>query len=204
MKPYYELLDLFNKQIDIMKIIVANTPFKSSLEAYIIKSEGLRKNLENILALSKDNNLDLSVLKENINTVLNSFLDKYNQLKYFINLFDETENYPRFSDSVITSNYILSINQVLEVIYTLIELGNVDEETKKLIESEIATIMKKWQNKMIESDFVYQENSSFDNMQVNDNYKFELEILKELYLIVFNLETYLNNLSFYETLRKYS
>ncbi len=203
-KPYYEVLDLLNKQIDIMKLIVANTPFKTSLEPYVIKATKLKKHLENMLSSSINNSFDLNLLKQNISKILNSFLDKYNHLKGFTNLFNETESYPIFSDSVISSNYILSINQVLAEIYTLIEIGNIDEETKNTIEKEIATIMKKWQNKMIESNFIYQESSYFHQMTIKDNYKFELEILKELYLIIFNLSSYLNNLSFYETLRMHS
>ena len=207
-KPYYDLLMFLTNQIESIKeeLEKCHPMIKEKLMS---ETKGLLELKEHIEKLIKSYMLDDLIILDDIDNLknkmassLNIFLLKCEEYEGYASLVNITKSYPTYKEEV-QGKTIPTINEVLEQIYTLIDLYDIDTHTKKEVEQEIALVMLYWQEKISQNNFVYpDENSYIGKINVSDRLKFELGILKDLYKIVFDLNNYIETLSLYKPLTR--
>lgn len=208
-KPYHNLLMFLMNQIESIKneLEKCNPIIKAKLMKEAQSLFELKKYIENIIELYKTDGLivldGIDDLKRKLASTLNMLLFKCAEYKEYAPLINTIENYPTYKEKEIQDKTIPSINEILEQIYTLTDLYDIDNNTRKQVEKEIAEIMHKWLQKISQNDFIYPDIDSYiGKINVNDKLKFELGILKDLYKIVFDLNNYIEALSYFETLKR--
>ena len=207
-KPYHELLMFLTNQIESIKEELEKCHPRIK-EKLMNETQCLLKLKEHIEKLIKSYMLDdliilddIDNLKNKIASSLNIFLLKCEEYEKYAQLINITENYPTYEEKI-SEESIPTINEVLEQIYTLIDLYDIDTHTKKEVEQEIALVMLYWQEKIFQNKFCYPDKKSYiGKINVSDRLKFELGILKDLYKIIFDLNNYIENLSFYKSLTR--
>ena len=202
-EPYYNLYLYLNEQIKIVpeKIESLNPNIKRTILEELKPLIALKNYLYKIIKtpdLVNETNFE-EIINKVINS-LNVLTSKIPILMEFNPLINTTENYLLYTDNEVI-NGLPTINDVLIEIYTLMDLANLDDATKKQIEEDIAAIMKKWQTQMIKNDFAYND-ECFKKIKITAKMKYELAILKDLYKIIFDLNQYIEDVTFYKTLKK--
>lgn len=181
----------------------------------ILKKKALK--VINIL-LEEKNNLEIILKTYKVNCLINledfdtrklttyhkfiSFTNQYSQITQINDLVQEMISYPQYDGMLAEEKKDSLIYQILEEIYILIDLGDLEEPEKQEIIKEIKMSLQKWQTIMQANDFEYQDKTYFNKINIPNKMKYELEIAKELYGIYFRLSFYLDKLSYYKEMTK--
>ena len=207
-KPYHELLMFLTNQIESIKeeLEKCHPRIKEKLMNETQCLLKLKEHIEKLIKSYMNDDLiildDIFDLKRKLASTLNIFLLKCEEYEKYAQLINITENYPTYEEKI-SEESIPTINEVLEQIYTLIDLYDIDTHTRKEVEQEITLVMQYWQEKIFQNKFCYPDKKSYiGKINVSDRLKFELGILKDLYKIIFNLNNYIENLSFYKSLTR--
>ena len=207
-KPYHELLMFLTNQIESIKeeLEKCHPRIKEKLMNETQCLLKLKEHIEKLIKSYMNDDLiildDIFDLKRKLASTLNIFLLKCEEYEEYTPLINITENYPTYEEKI-SEESIPTINEVLEQIYTLIDLYDIDTHTRKEVEQEITLVMQYWQEKIFQNKFCYPDKKSYiGKINVSDRLKFELGILKDLYKIIFNLNNYIENLSFYKSLTR--
>ena len=204
--PYQEILSWLDMEINqIKKDLNTIDPYLESkllarLEKLLQYKMSVRKNIANLNSESLVLIDDDHFLKEEITEELRKFQNDYQFISSFNPIFIQTKNTPLFLMTKKEERSV--INEVLMEIYNLINTNNIPEEIVKKVGKNIADIMCKWNKEMKDSNFNYQFDSYINTINIPDSLKYELEVAKDLYGILLSIQSYMNELQYYNTITR--